>query len=134
MARYSCRLSHLKGARVAAFSGIAMPEGFEAFLREQGASIRYNRRFLDHHWFSESELREISSSARETGVDFIVTTEKDAVRIEKDPDLGFPLYFLRLEIEILEGAADFEEAVRRVCFPGTRSVPSAANNGNVVLT
>lgn len=108
----------LEGARVGAFSGIAVPEGFESFLREHGASIRYNRRFLDHHWFTDRELRSVGQQAREMGVDFLVTTEKDAVRIGAEFDFGLPIYFLRLEIGLLSGAADFEEAVARVCFPG----------------
>lgn len=111
-------LERLRDARVGAFSGIAVPEGFENFLRAQGATVRYNRRFLDHHWFSEAELREIAAQAREIGVDFLVTTEKDAVRIAPETDFGLPLYFLRLEIDLLRGASDFEEAVARVCFPG----------------
>lgn len=108
----------LKGARVGAFSGIAVPEGFEAFLRDNGATIRYNRRFLDHHWFTDRELLSIGEQAKEIGVDFLVTTEKDAVRIGSQIDFGLPIYFLRLEIGILRGANDFEEAVARVCFPG----------------
>lgn len=111
-------VSKLQGAKVGAFSGIAVPEGFEAFLRDHGASIRYNRRFLDHHWFSGRELESISRNAKEMEVDFLVTTEKDAVRIGKDVDFGLPIYFLRLEIGLLKGASDFEEAVARVCFPG----------------
>lgn len=111
-------LEKLRGARVGAFSGIAVPEGFESFLRQQGASLRYNRRFLDHHWFSESELRDIERHSMEIGVDFLVTTEKDAVRIASDLEFAVPLYFLRLEIDLLRGAHDFEEAVARVCFPG----------------
>ena len=111
-------LEKLRGARVGAFSGIAVPEGFEAFLREQGATVRYNRRFLDHHWFSRSELERVEAKAAAIGVDFLVTTEKDAVRIGPDVNFGLPLYFLRLEIDLLKGAKDFEEAVARVCFPG----------------
>ena len=111
-------IEKLNGARVGAFSGIAVPEGFEAFLREHGASVRYNRRFLDHHWFSERELMEIGEQAKSIGVDFLVTTEKDAVRIGEEMDFGLPIYFLRLEIGILSGANDFGEAIARVCFPG----------------
>jgi hypothetical protein len=30
-----------------------------------------------------------------------------------------PVYYLRLEIELISGAADFNEAVARICFPQT---------------
>jgi tetraacyldisaccharide 4'-kinase len=52
-------------------------------------------------------------------VDFIVTTEKDSVRLPVDLPCPIPVYYLRLEIEIIRGAADFQEAVGRICFPET---------------
>lgn len=110
-------LSALKGARVGAFSGIAVPESFEAFLREYGANLLYTRRFLDHHRFSGEELDHIIERAVETELDFLITTEKDAVRIDPRRTFPVPLFYLRLEIEILSGAPDFEEAVSRICFP-----------------
>ena len=47
----------------------------------------------------------------------MVTTEKDAVRIAASEKFSLPCYYLRLEIEILRGAADFQEAVGKICFP-----------------
>lgn len=110
-------LTALRGARVGAFSGIAVPESFEGFLRDYGANLLYTRRFLDHHRFSAEELEHIIARAVETRLDFLVTTEKDAVRIESTRTFPVPLLYLRLEIEILSGAPDFEEAVSRICFP-----------------
>jgi len=111
-------LALLAGARVAAFSGIAVPESFENFLRDHGASLPLTRRFLDHHWFTAAELETLDRQARDAGADFLVTTEKDAVRLSADAGFQLPVYYLRLEIDILSGAQDFEEAVERVCFPG----------------
>ena len=110
-------LDILKGARIAAFSGIASPESFENMLRSFGAEIRYNRRFLDHHRFTRSEIKKLYSQANEAKLDMIVTTEKDAVRLFQDIKPKIPLYFLRLEIEILSGEEDFEAATARICLP-----------------
>ncbi len=116
-------LVDLKGKRIAAFSGIATPESFERFLREGGAHLVYARRFLDHYRFTSDDLREVYAEAEKAGAEFIVTTEKDAVRIAPaDANPSRPLYFLRLEIEILRGAADFQEAVGKICFP--RGLPA----------
>lgn len=112
-------LSYLKGRRVGAFSGIAVPESFEGFLRRYGANLIYTRRFLDHHRFSEDELDKICAQVVDAKLDFLVTTEKDAVRIEEGRRFPLPIYYLRLEIEILSGAGDFDEAVARICFPET---------------
>jgi tetraacyldisaccharide 4'-kinase len=110
-------LDHLKGRRIAAFSGIAVPESFENFLMQLGAQILYVKRFLDHHRFSAEELSGIFHHASEADAEYVVTTEKDAVRIEQLPDRHIPLYYLRLEIELLSGRDDFEAAVARICFP-----------------
>jgi tetraacyldisaccharide 4'-kinase len=110
-------LAHLQGKRVGAFSGIATPESFEKFLKDLGATLDYTRRFLDHYRFSYEDLVSIFSEAMEKRVDFIVTTEKDAVRLPEHLPCPVPLYYLRLEIDIIRGAADFDEAVGRICFP-----------------
>ena len=116
-------LSALRGQRVGAFSGIAVPESFEAFVRELGASIVFTRRFLDHYRFNYEDFVSIFSEGLEKKVEMIVTTEKDAVRIPADLPCPVPVYYLRLEIEIIRGGADFDEAVGRICFP-TSSTPA----------
>ncbi len=110
-------LEWLKGKRVGALSGIAVPESFEQFLHDYGASEVVPFRFLDHHRFTGQELRDIMGTIRSEGLEALVTTEKDAVRISPDFDPGLPFFFLRVEIKLLYGANSFEEAVRRICFP-----------------
>lgn len=120
-------LEVLSGKRVGAFSGIAVPESFEKFLRDFGANLLYVKRFLDHHRFMSDELETIFQQAGEAGLDMMVTTEKDAVRISAGdlPDSSTPLYYLRLEIDIISGVNDFEEAVSRICF--SRMAPSSTS-------
>ncbi|HTQ31068.1 MAG TPA: tetraacyldisaccharide 4'-kinase [Opitutaceae bacterium] len=112
-------LDFLSGRRVGAFSGIATPESFEKILRDLGAKLEQTERFLDHHRFSIEDLDGVFAQAAATGVEYVVTTEKDAVRIPLNYLPALPLYYLRLEIEIIRGAADFDEAVGRICFPET---------------
>jgi tetraacyldisaccharide 4'-kinase len=121
-------LAFLKGRRVAAFSGIATPESFEKFLRDLGARLVARERFLDHYRYSDEDLAALFDLARREGADCLVTTEKDAVRIPENPAWPLPLFYLRLEIDIIHGAADFDEAVGRICFPqsGARANGSGA--------
>lgn len=112
-------LGWLAGRRVFAFSGIAAPESFEKFLRELGAKVMGRERFMDHYRYTAQDLDELLALARREGAECLVTTEKDAVRIPSEKAVALPLYYLRLEIEIIRGAADFDEAVDRICFPGT---------------
>jgi len=120
-------LDALKGAHVAAFSGIASPESFEKMLRDFGAEIRYNQRFLDHHRFTRSEIERLYAKVGELKLDMIVTTEKDAVRLFEDMPVPIPIYYLRLEIDILSGKEDFEQAAARICLPRTH-MPSITHD------
>lgn len=119
-------LTALAGRKIGALSGIAAPESFEAFLRETGAKLIYTRRFLDHYRFTHEDLVGVFGDAGDAGVEIMVTTEKDAVRIAASEKFPMPCYYLRLEIEILRGAADFQEAVGKICFP--RGEPLLAAN------
>jgi len=110
-------LDALKGARIGAFSGIASPESFENMLLEFGAELRFNQRFLDHHRFTRREVQSLYAQAEKAGLDMMVTTEKDAVRLFDDIEPPIPVYFLRLEIDILSGGEDFEGAAERICLP-----------------
>ena len=110
-------LGWLKGRRIVAFSGIATPESFEKFLRDLGAVVLARERFLDHYRYTAEDLASLVALAGREGAECLVTTEKDAVRLPAPAAGGVPLYYLRLEIEIIRGAADFDEAVGRICFP-----------------
>ena len=110
-------LDMLKGAKIACFSAIAAPDSFENFLSELGAEIIYKKRFLDHHRFDDQELDEFFENAKNKGAEFVVTTEKDAVRIRADYPAAIPFFYTKLEIEILDGVDDFESAVEKICFP-----------------
>jgi tetraacyldisaccharide 4'-kinase len=130
-------LTDLVGRNVGAFSGIAVPESFEAFVRDLGGHIAFARRFLDHYRFTYEDFVEIFSEALERQVDYIVTTEKDAVRIPEGMHCPVPIYYLRLEIEILHGAANFDEAVGRICFPpdapaGVGALPPSPSRSTTV--
>ena len=48
-------------------------------------------------------------------IDFIVTTEKDAVRFLKPEEMDVPIFFLRIRIEILQGQKEWERMVNNIC-------------------
>ncbi len=109
-------LSWLKGLRVAAFCGIATPERFEETLASLGADMVSSRRFLDHHAFTDEDLDEVLEQALAAGAEAIVTTEKDAVRLQSRFHPPLPLLFVRLEVGILGDAEGFNGAVERICL------------------
>jgi len=94
----------LKGKRVAAFSGLGDNRSFFDLLRELGADVIHEISFPDHHGYSAREIRKIASYG---GVDFIVTTEKDAVKIDVE-EIPDNLFYLAVTIHIEKERELFE--------------------------
>ncbi len=111
-------LEALRDTYVGAFSAIAAPESFEAALTQLGAHVELSRRFIDHHRFSEKEIRAFAARCQRRDVAMILTTEKDAVRFPRLANLEVPVYLLRVEIEILSGHAAWERCIQHICEPG----------------
>ncbi|MBQ6472434.1 MAG: tetraacyldisaccharide 4'-kinase [Victivallales bacterium] len=109
-------LETLRGKKVAAICGIAVPESFERYLEQLGATIVYRKRFVDHHRYKESEIRDFHAHAAEAGAEILLTTEKDAVRIPNIKFGAIPFVFLRVEINILHGQEHFDDCIRRICM------------------
>lgn len=109
-------LSFLKGKRVMALSGIAVPKGFERELVNYGATVLDHRIFSDHHRYSMQEILDVQQDAVQLGAEVIITTEKDAVRIPRLERPSLPLLFLRVEIEMFSGQEQFDDWIRRICL------------------
>ncbi len=109
-------LEYLRGLRVIALSGIAAPEGFESSLEALGAKVAARIRYADHHRYTQQQIIEAINRARAEGADAIITTEKDAVRFPRLDRSDVPVYFLRVDIELLSGTEDFHACISRICF------------------
>ena len=109
-------LELLKGKKVASLSGIAQPESFENSLVKLGGELVYAKRFADHHRFTQQEILNAINRSKKRQAEMIVTTQKDAVRFPKIDRRDVPFYFMRVEIKIVDGADDFEDCVRKICF------------------
>jgi tetraacyldisaccharide 4'-kinase len=67
---------------VVAMAGIAHPERFFEGLRSLGWEVRRALAFPDHHWYSSRDLARVADAIRSTGAEAVLTTDKDAVRLE----------------------------------------------------
>ena len=112
-------LESLRDAFIGSICGIAAPESFEGALRKLGAHIDLAKRYIDHHYYTEPELTTFINRCIRRDLAMIVTTEKDAVRMPHLPEakVKVPVYFLRVEIEILSGHESWEHCVGRICKP-----------------
>lgn len=110
-------LTFLEGKWVGAISAIAVPENFENSLKSLGAKVEIRRRFSDHHRFNRRDVDQFMQRCVERDMEIIVTTEKDAVRFPRPTEINVPIYFLRIEVEILSGQEAWDGMVDLICDP-----------------
>ena len=104
-------LEALRGKRVFTVAGIASPGSFETSLEDLGATIVGRRHFADHHRYAQQEVISLVNEAEGLGADWIVTTEKDAVRMPRTDRRPVPILYLRIEIRFNSGLEEFERCV-----------------------
>lgn len=113
-------LTWLGGKTACTLSGIASPKGFENSLRRLGAKVVWCERYADHHRYASSEILYALNRSADMGADALVTTEKDAVRFPRFETSPVRCLYLRIAIEILNGAENFDAIIKRICFRGER--------------
>jgi len=114
-------LEWLRGRNVYAFCGVGNPDAFRRTLESVGANVVKFRSYEDHHAYVTLDLRRMNAEAQEFMAEAIVTTEKDATKVNAE---GFelPLAALRIEIEITRNEELLEERLLAVI----RDIPRAA--------
>jgi tetraacyldisaccharide-1-P 4'-kinase len=70
-------------------TAIGNPERFYNDICRMGIEVRGAKYFRDHYLFQGKDWQECSRDAAELGVETIIVTEKDAVKITQPPE--FPL-------------------------------------------
>ncbi len=83
-----------------AVCGVARPAGFTATLAELGLTARETLLFRDHHRYTDRDAALIDRTAGAAGASWVLTTEKDAVKLEGRVRL--PLVTVRLAVEVAE--------------------------------
>jgi len=106
-------LSEVKNRSVWEFCGIGNPYQFHKtlglFCNVKGMSV-----FLDHHYYTKTDMNYVFLQAKKNNVKAIITTEKDALRL-KDFELQneIPVYYLKIEIEVVQG----DEIIKNIVSP-----------------
>lgn len=111
-------LDFLEDKWVGAVSAIAVPEAFEKSLQKLGAKVEIRRHFADHHRFTTRDINRFMHRCVERDMELILTTEKDAVRFPRPTTIDVPVYFLRIEVEILKGQEIWDDLIDRLCDSG----------------
>jgi tetraacyldisaccharide 4'-kinase len=75
-------MEQLRGRRVLLLSGLARPEGFEAMVRLAGVDVAGHLSYPDHIAYGQGRLDAAQQARKRTAADLVLTTEKDAVKLE----------------------------------------------------
>lgn len=87
-------VSKLAGMRIAAFCGIAKPQLFFKSLEELGAVLVKTKVLPDHGVFAPDKAAHWFQTVAGLGVDAVITTEKDAVKLDNYAGFGIVVLFL----------------------------------------
>ena len=86
---------------VAAFCAVGNPTSFFDHLLKEGQTLVHTHAFPDHHRYNQADATRISDEAKRAGGASLITTAKDAVKLQK-LEFGLPCYVLEIEILIDE--------------------------------
>ncbi len=106
-------LSRLAGKTVVAFAGLADNAQFFDLLARAGCTVCQRFDFPDHYPYQMRDLDRIASVATEKGVDMLVTTLKDFVRIQSYRRWPSELVTIDVTIRILADEARFQAILAR---------------------
>ena len=109
-------LEAVSGMKVVTLAGIAAPMSFENAVSGMGARILARERYPDHFRYRAQDIIDVINAADELGAQAILTTEKDAVRLPRLEYPKVPIFYMRMDIEIIKGFDNFRQCVNRICM------------------
>ncbi len=113
----SRRLSERRDEPVFAFAGIGRPAAFFDALRSEGWDLTGAEAFADHRPYTAGDLERLADAATRAGARLLVTTEKDAARLQ-GVTARIPIVPVSLAVAI-EPAAEFAAMIRDAAGQGT---------------
>ncbi len=99
----------LNGKRVLAFAGIGDPRSFQYLVEGCFPAVAYYVFFQDHHAYPPRSVKRLLRIYDRIGADVLLTTEKDAVKLEADTFVDRPCWVLATRLVIDEGENVLDE-------------------------
>lgn len=104
----------LERMSVGAFSGVASSTSFVRTLADMKVLIHHSYNLRDHYAYTRVNLKEILNDAHMRGLQYLVTTEKDAVKIPQDLEFTVPILVLEIHWEAVSGKHHWESVLKNV--------------------
>lgn len=97
----------LANKRVLLSCGIAQPDGFVLALKQLNAEVIALEAFRDHFSYSKRNIASLLQKKHQHRPDFWITTEKDAVKLERHGELSEALWVLEMQVTADEAWQEF---------------------------
>jgi len=112
-----------QGKKAWLVSGIGNSQSFHRSAQSLGIEVVGETVFEDHHHYTQHDVQHIRVNVKTTGVDIVLTTEKDAGKLSSFLTSDDPWWALRLQATVIRG----EESLRRLIeTPSSDNVISEA--------
>ncbi len=120
----------IRGKKVAAFCGLAHPPQFFAMLRKLGAIILWKKAYRDHYDYQAPDVENIFGQAAFRQADYVVTTQKDAVKIPVSLLRGQQqIYCLEIGVSLEKETEFFKRLLSRLpALPGEKEKTKNKND------
>ncbi len=92
-------LSCLRNVTTILYSGLANNSVFFNSIQDLKANIFHHLEFNDHHRYNRSDFEKINNMAKQLKAQFILTTEKDYVKMDNDFEWFSPVIVIGIQIE-----------------------------------
>ncbi len=125
-------LTDVEHQRVAAFCGIGNPQGFrhtvESLLEREAKDTNLVgwREFPDHHLYAKADVEDLTRWTQELNAKLVLCTHKDLVKVGVENLGGVPLRAVRIGLQFLNSASEFERRLQALFAGQATAEPSAA--------
>jgi len=100
-------IQEIRNKKVSAFCAIGSPESFKYTLGKMGVNLGSFSDFIDHYQYKVKDIERIVKEANENTSEFIITTEKDWMRLNSElidvMSKNFKFCILKIDIDIVSG-------------------------------
>jgi tetraacyldisaccharide 4'-kinase len=107
-------LGALRQRRGVAFVGIGNPQAFVSTLTQLGAEVVTLFVFPDHHPYTQEDWQTMAATVNKHRAEYLITTEKDAVRLAPSWQASVPLYTLRIGVTFAASDRPFSHQLQRL--------------------
>ena len=113
--------------KLVVFTGLAHPGDFLQMVESLGAQVVHFEAFPDHHLLAERELGNLVSRKKALGADFLLTTEKDWVRIDGRVEVDVDIAVLKIKMGMLSDS----DAFFKIIMEGIGRFGLSKNEGKI---